>query len=92
MALDTDSQQLKAKLLIIAVKEDDLVNMNDDLKLAFIHLQRCTDLVNEQMLSRQSKVLHANIVELRAVIEDILLSMRLTENELHDLDAPGWED
>jgi hypothetical protein len=91
MNKETDTQKVRSRLLIIAVKEDDLAKMDVDLFTAFIHLQKCTKLVNDRMLTSHSKILHENQVELRAAIEDILLSIRLTENELHDLDAPGWE-
>jgi hypothetical protein len=85
-----DSQPELTRKAIIAVKETDLLNMDEDLEQGFMHLLRCTKTMREARPGDYDPILRGNILELRAALEDIFLSIRLTENELHDLKAPGW--
>ena len=78
-------------MALIAVKESDLERIEVDLIISFNHYQAMRKIVNRASPGNRDSIALQNVHELRAVIEDLLLSIRLTENELHDMIAPGWE-
>lgn len=88
--IKADSRPDLTRVALIAVKEADLIEMEQDLDLGFQHLQRCTALAKAGRPGERDPALRTSILDLRAAIEDILLSIRMTENELHEMRAPGW--
>lgn len=90
MQSDTDSQKNLERHALIAVKESDLVRINADLFLAFKHLESMWNIESQFRPGETDTLVRASVRDLRAVIEDLLLSLRLTENELHDMNAPSW--
>lgn len=92
MQPDTATQRALERHALIAVKESDLVRIETELVQAFNHYQGMRKIEGHQAPSNRDPLVRRNMLDLRAVIEDLLLSIRLTENELHDLDAPGWSE
>lgn len=89
---ETDTQRGLERQALIAVKESDLVRMETELVLAFNHYQGMRKIEGRQAPSNRDPLVRRNVLDLRAAIEDLFLSIRLTENELRALDAPGWTD
>lgn len=87
---DTDSQRGLERSAIIAVKESDLERIEIELVMAFNHYQAMRKMASQTRPNQRDEMILRSIRDLRAVMEDLLLSIRLTENELHDLHAPGW--
>ena len=90
MQSDNDSQKNLERHALNAVKESDLVRINADWFLAFKHLEAMWNIESQFRPGETDTLVRASVRDLRAVIEDLLLSLRLTENELHDMNAPSW--
>ena len=85
MQSDTDSQKNLERHALIAVKESDLVRINADLFLAFKHLASMWNIESQFKPGETDTLFRASVRDVRAVIDNRLLSLRLTENEIHDL-------
>lgn len=72
------------RTLLIEEKEAEL----DDLNLRLV--RECRKMLQLNGIFPKNEALRQQIREARSAVEDTLLTIRMTENDLHDLGAQGW--